>query len=171
MPAPEEGPLTGYARTVAGGRDGARRYATSKLLTTASALGLAREDAPGPRHVLRPRPHARHRPRPRGDPGAAARVGHRDAGARRAAVRVLDRGPVRAALARLATTPPAVPSGTVLDHRLRPVTPSATASDPAYQDALLADSRALLAAVGGRPRPEGGPRGWSGARGLVRVSR
>ena len=51
-------------------------------------------------------------------------------------------------LARLVTEqPPPVPSGAYVDHRLRVRRPSERARDTGYQDAVLADSRALLAGL------------------------
>lgn len=147
MPSPEEGRLTSYARSLAGGPDGARRYATSKLLTTTTALALARE-VPGVRVLCF-------------DPGLMPGTGlAREAtpaqrlfwGTAMRALAVLPFASTASAsgraLARLVSDPPAVPSGTVLDHRLRPVVPSLRARDLGYQDDLMADGRALLASAG-----------------------
>ena len=51
----------------------------------------------------------------------------------------------RALAALLTDSPPPVPSGSYVDHRLRVVSPSARAADVTYQDAVLRQSRALLA--------------------------
>lgn len=150
MPAPMDGDLRAIA---VGGEDdaraGQRRYSTSKLLTTVTALGLARE---------RPDVHVTCF-----DPGAMLGTGlfrgypgWGDAGWQRAVGRASGRllgvlpsfsTPERsgAALARLALDePPVAASGSVVDFRLRPGAGSARAADPAFQDEVLRASRELL---------------------------
>ena len=148
LPEPIEGTMDAIA---AGGPDGRtaglRRYATSKLLTTATALGLARE---------RPDLHV-----VCFDPGLIGGTGL--VRAQPAPIRVVSQAMMRLlrplpfsstlgrsgeALARLLLDePPPVSSGTVVDFRLRPAQVSARATDPAFQDELLAYTRTVAAAT------------------------
>lgn len=144
-PPPDEGPVAGYSR--GGGGDGRaaglRRYTTSKLLAVATTAALAREHPDVHVTCL--------------DPGLmpGTGLGRGLPAPVRALARVL--APAVAALpfastpaasgralAALLCDPPRHPSGTCVDHRLRPVVPSVRARDRAYQDAVLRDSRALL---------------------------
>lgn len=151
MPAPMEDDLRVMAE---GGEDddraGQRRYSTSKLLTTATALGLARE---------RPDVHVTCF-----DPGAMLGTGlYRDyPGWQQAAFKATSRllsvipsfnTPEKSgvALVRLALDePPVAGSGSLVDFRLRSGAVSARAADPVFQDEVLRASRELLASA--RPR-------------------
>jgi NAD(P)-dependent dehydrogenase (short-subunit alcohol dehydrogenase family) len=148
LPAPIEGTMDEIA---AGGPDGRtaglRRYATTKLLTTATALGLARE-RPDLYVVCL-------------DPGLMGGTGL--VRAQPAPVRVIAQAMITLlrpfpfssttqrsgeALARLLLeVPPPVAGGTVADFRLRPAQVSARATDPQFQDELLAYTRAVAAAA------------------------
>ncbi len=147
MPAPLEGDVASMSRpSPAGSAGGGRaRYSTSKLLNTATAFGLAREQS-GVRVTCL-------------DPGLMPGTGlARDGGP---AARLLWRTVMlglralpfastpaasAAVMARLLLDDPApFASGTLVDHRARPIAPSARAADPEFQDAVLRDSRALLA--------------------------
>jgi NAD(P)-dependent dehydrogenase (short-subunit alcohol dehydrogenase family) len=131
---------------------GVRRYATSKLLAVATAAALAREH-PTVRITAF-------------DPGLMPGTGL----ARQyppvvrvlwstvlKALRVLPfaSSPAasgRALAALVCDEPSPVASGHCVDHRLRRVRPSDRARDPAYQERVLHESRALLAALS---RPDG----------------
>lgn len=146
MPAPFEADV---ATIAAGGPAGAsqagrRRYTTSKLLSTAATGALAREHPERYVGCL--------------DPGLITGTGlARDYPAPMRALYTRLERPIAllpfastqersgTAFARLLLDePPPVPSGTVADHRLRAARISTRAADPAFQDAVLADSRALL---------------------------
>jgi hypothetical protein len=148
-PAPDEGPVAGYARG-GGGTDrtaGLRRYTTSKLLATAVTAALAR--AHPDLHVTCL------------DPGLLPGTGlaREWPAATRTLLRALapalsllpfastPTASGRALATLLCTEPPPHPSGSWVDHRLRPVVPSDRARDHGYQDAVLRDSRALLSQV------------------------
>lgn len=129
------------------------RYTTSKLLLTALVGALSRERPDV--HVLGFDPGvmpgtglARHQP-----PVARALWG-----SVLRALRVLPfaSSPTASghALAALLDGDVDVPSGTVVDQRLRPVTPSVRARDTGYQDAVLRDCRRLLA-TGPQPAADG----------------
>lgn len=150
VPAPEGLPAEAL---IAGDGDdsttsGRRRYSTSKLLITAAALGLAREN---PDHWV-------------GcfDPGLMPGTGlARDyTGLQRAlwstVMRALTVMPFASTPARsgrmlaslLLDDPPPQPSGTVVNHRMRPGILSARAADPAFQDEVLRASREATASAG-----------------------
>ncbi len=129
---------------------GVRRYATTKLLAVATAAALAREHPAACITAF--------------DPGLMPGTGL----ARQypLAVRVLWSTVLKglrvlpfasspaasgAALAALLCDEPSpVTSGAYVDHRLRPARRSERAADPAYQDRVLRESRALLAARPGQ---------------------
>jgi NAD(P)-dependent dehydrogenase (short-subunit alcohol dehydrogenase family) len=155
-PAPWEGPLAAVAgpadpadpadAAAPSRTDGLRRYATSKLLAVATAAALARE---------RPDLHVTGF-----DPGLMPGTGlarQHPAPARLLWATVLRGLAVlpfastpaasgRTLAALLCADPPPVASGAYVDARGRPLTPSRRARDPAYQDAVLRESRELLAA-------------------------
>jgi NAD(P)-dependent dehydrogenase (short-subunit alcohol dehydrogenase family) len=145
-------PLDADAETLArGGPEGVsdsiglRRYATSKLLTTATALGLAREHPE--RHVTCL------------DPGFMPGTGlgrHSSAGEQRLhnitsrVVRMLSLGATpersgRALAALLLDEPAPAASGNVVDSRLQPGVVSRRARDEAFQDDVIRTSRTLAA--------------------------
>jgi NAD(P)-dependent dehydrogenase (short-subunit alcohol dehydrogenase family) len=150
----EDGDLAGLARpgpdTEPPRTAGVRRYATTKLLAVATAAALAREH-PGACVTAF-------------DPGLMPGTGL----ARQypPAVRVLwstvlkalrvlpfassPAASGRALAALLCDEPSPAASGAHDDHRLRAVPPSDRARDPAYQDRVLRESRALLAALPGQ---------------------
>ncbi|WP_432492477.1 SDR family NAD(P)-dependent oxidoreductase [Kineococcus gypseus] len=127
---------------------GARRYATTKLLATATAAALAREH-PGA-HVTCFDPGLM--------PGTGLARGQAplvrlvwSTVARAARVLPFASSPRASgrALASLVLDEPApAPSGAHVDHRLRVVPASARARDTAYQDAVLRSGRGVLAAAG-----------------------
>lgn len=151
-PDPLESDPVAYARvrddTEPARTAGVRRYATTKLLAVATAAALAREQPsvhvscfdPG----LMPGTGLARQYSP------AARLAWSTV-FRAAQVLPFASSPAASgrALAALACdlTPPA-PSGCYLDHRLRVRPPSRLAQDRDYQDRVLEQSRALLAAAG-----------------------
>lgn len=123
---------------------GRRRYATSKLLVTAAALGLAREQGSNRIYLF--------------DPGLMPGTGlaRQYSGLQRVlwstAMRALAVMPFASTpsrsgrtLASLLTDDPAPASGSALDHRTRPAAVSVRAADPRFQDEVLRVSRDLVA--------------------------
>ena len=147
-PPPDEGLVEGYARDAerGGAREGMRRYVTTKLLAVATSSALAREHPE--LHVTA------------FDPGLMPGTGlarQRSAafralwGSALKGLRVLPfasspTASARSLAALLVNAPPPVPSGSYVDHRLRPIRRARRAQDVAYQDGVLAGSRALLRA-------------------------
>lgn len=148
-PAPDESGIArlAYARASDGSaRQGLTRYTTTKLMAVATAQSLARE-LPDTRVIAF-------------DPGLMldTQLGRQHPVILRVLYRSLLRG-VRLlsfastsstsgrALADLVIEPSALASGSYVDHRRRPVQPSARALDRDYQAALLADSRRIIADV------------------------
>lgn len=134
------GLIAGEADDPASGR---RRYSTSKLLVTATALGLARERRSDYIYCF--------------DPGLMPGTGlaRQYSGWQRAlwssAMRALTVMPFAStprrsgrALAALLTEDPPAPSGSVLDHRAKPAAVSARAAEASFQDEVLSVSRELL---------------------------
>ncbi len=147
MPAPLEGEVAAMARPAAPGSTGGgqQRYTSSKLLVTATAAALAPEH-PG-LHVTCLDPGLMPGTGLARDLNPAARLLWRTV---MPALQVLPFAstPARsgAQLARLLLEePPPVPSGSLVDHRGRVIAASPRAADPAFQAAVLRDSRALLA--------------------------
>ena len=144
MPPPLEGDIGSFA----GGNtdaDGTQLYTTSKLLITATALGLAREHPD--RHITCFDPGFM--------PGTGLAHGY-PAGLGwlirlRAALgfAMTPQRSGRALAALLLDEPPPAPSGTIVDARLRPGEASPRARDPAYQDQVIRVSRRMAGA--GRP--------------------
>jgi NAD(P)-dependent dehydrogenase (short-subunit alcohol dehydrogenase family) len=149
MPAPLDGGAGDWARAGDGGEAagtaGRRRYTTSKLLNAATAAAIARE---------RPDVHVTCL-----DPGLMLATGlsRQYPAAIRRATTLLAPALARVvpftstpnasgtALARLLLDdPPPAASGAYVDFRLRTVPASQRARDPAFQDAVLGESRALL---------------------------
>ncbi len=146
LPAPEE---VEVASLIAGRGDdsangGRRRYATSKLLVTAAALGLAREQSSNRIYLF--------------DPGLMPGTGlaRQYSGWQRAlwstAMRALTVMPFASTpsrsgrtLATLLTEDPAPTTGAALDHRRRAASVSVRAADPDFQDEVLRVSRELVA--------------------------
>lgn len=150
MPAPLDGDVGTWAQADDGdeapGVAGRRRYTTSKLLNAATAAALARE---------RPDVHVACF-----DPGLMLATGlsrQYPPAARRLTTLL---APVLATVVPFASTPqasgralarlllavpPPAASGAYVDHRLRTVPASERARDTGFQDAVLRDSRALLA--------------------------
>ncbi len=154
MPAPLDGDVGTWARAGDGdqapGLAGRRRYTTSKLLNAATAAALSRE---------RPDVHVTCF-----DPGLmlgtglsrqypplVRRVSTLLAPALGAVVPMASTPQASGrALARLLLDdPPPAASGAYVDHRLRTLPASERARDATFQAAVLRDSRALLAPVGG----------------------
>lgn len=149
MPAPMAGPLPEIAAGGPAGRDapadGRRRYTTSKLLITAGTSALARELSDRWVACL--------------DPGLMPGTGlaREYAGWQRvlwstvlraAVVLPFASTPKRSGhtLVRLLLDEPApVPSGSVVDHRLRSAVVSQRAADEAFGKQILRESRGLLA--------------------------
>lgn len=148
-PDPLEGDIYSMARADDLGDDdartaGLRRYTTSKMLAIATAGALARE---------RPDLHIS-----AFDPGMMPGTGlARDFPAPfrllwntgLKALRILPfasspRASGRAFATLLTATPPPAPSGTYLDYHLTAINPSPRATDPAFQDAAVRDSRNLI---------------------------
>ncbi len=138
----DPGPDTEPARTA-----GVRRYATTKLLAVATAAALAREHSAACVTAF--------------DPGLMPGTGL--AREYPAVVRVLwstvlpalrvlpfassPAASGRALAALLCDEPSPAASGDLVDHRLRRIPASERARDPAYQDRVLRESRALLTAL------------------------
>lgn len=159
MPAPLPGGIDDWAHAEGDDDDpgtaGRRRYTTSKLLNAATAAGLARE---------RPDVHVTCF-----DPGLMLGTGlsrqyppvlRRLTTALAPAVAVVAGSfastPERSGrtLARLLLDEPApAASGAYVDHRLRTRPASEQARDPGFQDEVLRDSRALIAATASRRAP------------------
>jgi NAD(P)-dependent dehydrogenase (short-subunit alcohol dehydrogenase family) len=149
MPAPIAGPLSEIAAGGPAGRDtttdGRRRYTTSKLLITASTFALARELPDRWVACL--------------DPGLMPGTGlARDyAGWQRLLWSTVGRALVvmpfastpeqsgRTLVRMVLDEPAPVPSGAVVDHRLRPTVVSQQAADERFAEQVLRESRDLLA--------------------------